>query len=50
MFCDCSSLSNLNLSNFKIQNVTNIYGMFDNCSSLKKEKVICNDNKFLIEI
>ena len=34
MFSDCSSLTNINLSNFNTQNVTNMSCMFSNCSSL----------------
>ena len=34
MFSDCSSLININLSNFNTQNVTNMNSMFDGCSSL----------------
>ena len=35
MFEGCSSLNNLNLSNFNTQNVTNMWYMFYGCSSLK---------------
>ena len=34
MFYKCSSLTNLNLSNFNTINVTNMYAMFYECSSL----------------
>ena len=34
MFCDCSSLTSLNLSNFNTNNVTNMREMFRGCSSL----------------
>ena len=34
MFWRCSSLTNINLSNFNTQNVTNMGSMFDGCSSL----------------
>ena len=34
MFFDCSSLTNINLSNFNTQNITNMCFMFYNCSSL----------------
>ena len=41
MFRDCNSLTNLNLSNFNTQNVTNMSNMFDGCNSLiKKYKLI----------
>ena len=36
MFNGCSSLKELNLSNFKTNNVTNMSGMFAFCSSLKR--------------
>ena len=34
MFQGCSSLKNINLSNFNTNNVTNMGCMFDRCSSL----------------
>jgi len=34
MFCHCTSLTNLNLSKFITQNVTNMSGMFYDCASL----------------
>ena len=34
MFFDCSSLTNINLSNFNTQNVKDMSGMFFDCSSL----------------
>ena len=34
MFCGCSSLTSLNLSNFKINNINNMSGMYLKCSSL----------------
>ena len=34
MFCDCSSLTSLDLSNFKTNNVQNMSNMFSGCSSL----------------
>ena len=41
MFCDCSSLTSLNLSNFNTINVTNMSDMF---FGLKKDcKILCND-------
>ena len=36
MFSGCSSLKELNLSNFNINNVTNMRWMFYGCSSLKE--------------
>ena len=35
MFSFCSSLTNINLSNFNTNNVTNMSSMFSKCSSLK---------------
>ena len=34
MFFGCWSLTNIDLSNFNTQSVTNMYGMFGGCSSL----------------
>ena len=34
MFCDCSNLTNLNLSSFNTSNVTNMHSMFQSCYSL----------------
>ena len=34
MFFNCKSLTNLNLSNFNTQNVTNMESMFGGCKSL----------------
>ena len=34
MFSDCESLTNINLSNFNTQNVTNMSDMFSHCKSL----------------
>ena len=50
MFRECSSLNNLNLSNFNTQNVTDMAYMFYGCSSLNKKNVITNDNKILKEL
>ena len=36
MFYGCSSLKEINLSNFNTNNVTNMSGMFEGCSSLKQ--------------
>ena len=36
MFYNCRSLTNLNLSNWKTNNVTDMNCMFDGCSSLTK--------------
>ena len=34
MFNGCNSLTNIDLSNFNTQNVTNMYSMFCGCNSL----------------
>ena len=34
MFCNCSSLNEVNLLSFNTQNVTSMYHMFFKCSSL----------------
>ena len=34
LFYGCSSVTNINLSNFNTNNVTDMYGMFNDCSSL----------------
>ena len=47
MFYKCSSLTNINLSNFNTNNVTHMELMFCECSSLKKENIITKDNKIL---
>ena len=49
MFSNCNSLTNLNLSNFNTQNITDIYSMFFGCNSLTKESIITKDNKILNE-
>ena len=36
MFSECSSLKELNLSNFNTNNVNNMSGMFYKCSTLKE--------------
>ena len=36
MFYECSSLKELNLINFNINNVNNMQGMFSRCSLLKE--------------
>ena len=49
MFRGCSSLTNINLSNFNTNNVTNMSHMFRECSSIKKENIITKDKKILTE-
>ena len=46
----CSSLTNINLSNFNTNNVTYMSDMFYGCSSLTKNNVIVSDKKILKEI
>ena len=36
MFCECSSLKELNINNFNTINVNNMEGMFYGCSVLKE--------------
>ena len=45
MFCNCSSLNSLNLSNFNTNNVTNMRFMFFWVN--KKCKLICENDKIL---
>ena len=47
MFSGCNSLTNLNLSNFNTQNVTDMSGMFSGCNSLKKYNIITKDKEIL---
>ena len=39
MFCECSSLKELNLSNFNTYNVINMEGMFNRCSDELRMKI-----------
>ena len=47
MFRECSSLRELNLSNFNTKNVNEMNNMFGCCDSLKNKNVITNDNNIL---
>jgi len=47
MFYGCSSLINIDLSNFNTNNVTNMNGMFRNCPSLNKKNIITKDKNLL---
>ena len=47
MFCECSSLTNINLSNFNTNNITNMSGMFSRCYKLTKDNIIVYDKKIL---
>ena len=40
MFADCTSLTNLDLSDFNTSNVTNMFGMFYKCDKLQTEITI----------
>ena len=46
IFCNCSTLKKLNLSNFNTNNVTNMSFMFDGVN-WKKCKLECEDAKIL---
>ena len=50
MFGDCKLLTNINLSNFNTNNVTNMYHMFYNCKNLKKENISIKDENSLKRI
>ena len=39
MFAECTSLTELNISNFNFSNIKYIEGMFSSCSDDLKEKV-----------
>ena len=47
IFSYCSSLTNINLSNFNTQNVTDMKDMFKGCNSLKKENIITKNKKYI---
>ena len=48
MFYGCESLTNLDISNFNTQNVTNFNHMFDECYLLEKQNVITKDKNLII--
>ena len=50
MFSGCSSLEELNLSNFNTNNVTNMVDMFCGCSSLKELNLTKFNNNNVINI
>ena len=50
MFSVCSSLTNIELSNFNTNNVTNMSYMFYRCKKLTKDNIIVNDKKILEKI
>ena len=45
MFNNCSSLLNLNLFNFIIQNNTKLDNIFNGCKSLLKDSIIYKDQR-----
>ena len=49
MFNGCSSLKQLNLSNFNTINVTNMDYMFSKCSNDLKKKIRLENENFLDE-
>ena len=49
MFSECSSLTNINLSNFNTNNVKNMSGMFWGCNKLNKNNIITKDKRILNE-
>ena len=49
MFCNCKTLTYLDLSNFNAQNITNMKGMFYYCKSLTNINLLnFNTQKLLI--
>ena len=46
MFCECSSLKELNLNNFNTINVTDMNNMFNGCSNQLKMKIKTQNKKF----
>ena len=49
LFSGCSSLTNLNLSNFKTNYFTDIDYMFDNTNKLSNNDIITNNEQILRE-
>ena len=47
MFSKCSSLTNINLSNFNTNKVTKMNGIFYGCKVLKRENIITKDKRIL---
>jgi len=47
MFSGCKLLTNIDLSNFNTQNVTNMSDMFWGCESLKNEFIVTKDKNIL---
>ena len=47
MFSECKSLTNINLSNFNTQNVTDMSFMFWRCSFLTNINIIANGQRII---
>ena len=50
MFYECSKLTNINLSSFNTQNVTNMSHMFEDCSKLNEIKLNNNLGKNIMDV
>ena len=50
MFYECSSLTNINLSNFNTNKVTDMSNMFIGCGKLNRNGIITKDKKILKEL
>ena len=49
MFSECSSLININLSNFNTNNICKMSYMFEGCKNLNKNNIITKDKRILNE-
>ena len=47
MFSGCTSITNINLSNFNTDRVTNMNGMFSGCTFLTNVNIITNDKRII---
>ena len=50
MFSGCSSLKEINISNFNTNNVTDMSDMFSGCEKLNKNGIITKDIMILKEL
>ena len=50
MFSSCSNLTSLDLSKWKVEKVTNMYGMFQGCTNLKKINMDNFDTKNVLNM
>ena len=50
MFLGCTSLTNIDLSNFNTNNVTDMSWIFEGCDKLSKNNIIVSDKKIKEEI